>query len=261
MSRGVRIASCSIMPAKWDKDANKTKMLDFMNRAMAGSPDLITTPEGCLEGYVVNEATAENRYDDLMALAEPEDGPVIAEFRSFCRDRKVNALVCFCELDDGEGYNTALWINREGETAGKYRKTHLAEGYNDSWYHNRPGMSLNAFDTDLGRVGVMICFDRRVPEVARSLMLDGAQMLFAPSYGGYTGTNDPVIISRAHENALPLVFTHPNKTVVINAYGDVMVTREQEDEITYAVIEPGDPDNNYMRKLRRPELYGRLLDS
>ena len=260
MSRTMRIASCSIMPTKWDKEANLEKMLTFMDRAMSGSPDLIMVPEGCLEGYVVNDATAHHRENEMMALSESEDGPAIERFREFCRNRSVNALVCFCEREDDEGFNTALWIDRNGETAGKYRKTHLNEGYKDEWFHNRPGMEIRAFDTDLCRVGVMICFDRRVPEVARLLMLDGAEVLLNPSYGCFTGWNDAVIAARAHENALPLVFTHPNKTMVIDSSGKVVLMREEQDAISHVVVEPGRTgEDNLMRRLRRPELFGGIL--
>jgi beta-ureidopropionase len=260
MSRTVRIASCAIMPAKWDKAGNLTKMLTFMENSLAGDPDVIITPEGCLEGYCVGETTGKERMDQFMAIAEPEDGEAIDRFREFCAGHSVNALVCFSERDGDEAFNTALWIDRSGNTAGKYRKTHLCEGYRDEWYHNRPGMNLDAFDTDIGRVGVMICFDRRVPEVARCLMLDGAEILLIPSYGAYKGWNDAVLIARAHENQLPLVFTHPVKTFCVDPEGEVVLLREQKDAISHVEIEIPTKVNT-MRQLRRPEIYGRITNS
>jgi predicted amidohydrolase len=260
MARTVRIASCSIMPKKWDKAGNLAKMLAFMKNSLAGNPDLITTPEGCLEGYCVGEVSGQERRDEFMEIAEPEDGEAISRFRDFCSTHSVNALVCFSERDGNEAFNTALWIDRSGATAGKYRKTHLCEGYQDECYHNRPGMNLDAFNTDIGRVGVMICFDRRVPEVARSLMLDGAEILVNPSYGFYQGCNDAILITRAHENQLPVLFTHPNKTLCVDQEGNVVLFREQEDAISHVEIEI--PEKmNVMRHLRRPEIYSRIQES
>ena len=259
MPSAIRIASCSIMPRKWDKAANCEKMLAFMDAAMSGSPDLIMTPEGCLEGYVVMEAIKEDRGAEMLALAEPIDGEMIGRFREFCRARSVHAIIGFCERIGDEAYNTALWIGRDGETVGAYRKTHFNEGYDAARYFNRPGGEIRAFDTPLGRVGIMICFDRRVPEVARCLMLDGAQVLLVPSYGVFTGWNDSVLVARAHENALSLVFTHPQKTVVINSRSEICVLRQETDAITHATVELADPADNYMRRLRRPELYTRLM--
>jgi len=259
MSDAIRIASCSIMPEKWNKAANLEKMLSFMDEAMREEPDLIVTPEGCLEGYVVNEAIKLDRAAEMMELAEPQDGEAMARFRAFCRERKVNALIGFCERVGDEAYNTALWIGRSGETVGFYRKTHFAEGYNPAHHFNRSGKEIRAFDTELGRVGVMICYDRRVPEVARCLALDGAEFFLVPSYGVYTGWNDAVLVARAHENELPLLFTHPNKTLAVNSGGAVIVVREEADAITHVKLQPR-KDPSSMITLRRPKLFHRLVE-
>lgn len=258
----IRIASCSIMPKKWDKPANCEKMLDFFERSLAGKPDLIMTPEGCLEGYVINEAISENRGDDLTRIAEPIDGPYMLRFREFCRTHRVNALVGTAERVGDAVFNSAVWIDRDGEVAGKYSKTHFQEGIQEDRPYNRPGEAIRGFDTEFGRVGVMICYDRRVPEVARSLMLDGARVLLVPSYGFYRGVNDAVLMTRAHENDLPLVFCHPQKTVAIRAGGEMHFLREDEDVISHVVIELTEthPENG-MRSRRRPEIYGALTDS
>ena len=108
----------------------------------------------------------------------------------------------------------------------------------------------------------MICYDRRVPEVARSLMLDGARVLLVPSYGFYRGVNDAVLMTRAHENDLPLVFCHPQKTVAIRAGGETHFLREDEYVIIHVFIYLTEthPENG-MRSRRRPEIYGALTDS
>jgi beta-ureidopropionase len=258
----IRVASCAIMPTKWDIDGNTEKMLGFMERALAGCPDLIMTPEGCLEGYVVNDAIKQDRLDEMMELAEPEDGPYVERFREFCRANSVNALIGLLERVGDKAYNTALWIDRNGETAGKYSKTHFQEGIRDDRPANTPGDEIKGFDTEFGRVGVMICFDRRVPEVARSLMLDGARILLIPSYGFYQGVNDAVLATRAHENDLPLLFCHPNKTIAFLSQGDLLINHEEMDAITHVELELADADSpspGGMRSRRRPDVYGKIV--
>lgn len=258
----IRIASCSITPKKWDKPANSEKMLGFFERSLAGNPDLIMTPEGCLEGYVVNEAIGENRGDDLIEIAEPIDGPYFCRFRDFCRTSRVNALIGMAERIGDEVFNSAVWIGRDGKVAGKYSKTHFQEGISENRPYNRPGAAIRGFDTEFGRVGVMICYDRRGPEVARSLTLDGARVLLVPSYGFFRGVNDAVLMARAHENDLPLVFCHPQKTVAIRAGGELYFLREEEDAISHVVVELTEkhPENGMLSR-RRPEIYGALTDS
>jgi predicted amidohydrolase len=251
------LASCSILPEKWNKPANARKMLDFMERSMPLNPDVIVTPEGCLEGYVVNEAIAQGRGQEMLDIAEHESGGSISAFREFCNKNRVNAVLCFCERDGDSAYNTALWIGRTGETVGRYRKTHLNEGYNAEHRFNRTGSDIRAFDTEFGRAGIMICFDRRVPEVARCLALDGAQFLINPSYGVHKGWNDAVLVARAHENQLPLVFTHPHKTLAIDEGGAITLCREETDSISSLTVKPR-TTASLMLSLRRPEIYGVL---
>ncbi|HPU83812.1 MAG TPA: carbon-nitrogen hydrolase family protein [Candidatus Latescibacteria bacterium] len=251
------LASCSILPEKWNKEENARKMLSFMERSLRCGADVIAVPEGCLEGYVVMEAIEANRGTELLNIAEPEDGEMIARFRGFCQKHRVHALVCFCERERNEAFNTALWIGRNGETVGKYRKTHLNEGYNADHRFNCTGAEIRAFDTEFGRAGVMICFDRRVPEVARCLALDGAQFILNPSYGVYKGWNDSVLAARAHENQIPVVFVHPNKTLAVNEKGDITFCREETDVISHLTVTPR-TSSSLLLSLRRPQLYGRI---
>ena len=87
---------------------------------------------------------------------------------------------------DGKVYNTAVMFDRNGEIAGEYSKTHLFDvlgamgGVNESDYITR-GDSVFTCDTDFGKVGIIICYDMRFPELARTLALKGVQYLFVPA--------------------------------------------------------------------------------
>jgi predicted amidohydrolase len=88
-----------------------------------------------------------------------------------------------------------------------------AQGYavNPSCY--TPGSSFPVARTRLGTIGIMICFDRQLPEVARALRLADAQLLIVPAYGEHDdantthdGHNTRMLQTRAYENEIPLVF-------------------------------------------------------
>jgi beta-ureidopropionase len=258
--RAIRIASCSIIPQKWDKQANLDKMCAFLRQAAAQGAELAITPEGCLEGYVVMEAINEKRGEEMLALAEPLDGPSMNVFRVLAQELKMAMLICFAERQGHEAYNCAAYIEADGRIAGAHRKTHLNEGYDPEWYFDRPGNTVNAFDTALGRMGVMICYERRVPEVARCLLLDGAGLILNPSYGHCTTWNDAVVAARAHENMLPVVFTHPQRSVFFSDQG-ISYAEGGADAITVAEVTPGKPDlrDNLLRRLRRPEVFEQIL--
>lgn len=87
---------------------------------------------------------------------------------------------------DDKVYNTAVMFDRNGEIAGEYSKIHLFDvldamgGVNESDYITR-GDSIFICDTDFGKIGVVICYDIRFPELARTLALQGVQYLFVPA--------------------------------------------------------------------------------
>jgi len=94
-------------------------------------------------------------------------------------------------------YNTVLLINRQGNIIGKYRKVHVTE-------HERrngilPGNEYPVFETDFGRIGIMVCWDAFFPEVARVLMLKGAEILLFPRWisGPSEITHEIMIRARA----------------------------------------------------------------
>ena len=83
---------------------------------------------------------------------------------------------------DGRYYNTTLVVDRQGNFVGQYRKTHLFDAMDAEESKTvAPGDALGIFDLDIGRIGVMVCYELRFPEIARALVLRGAELIFIPS--------------------------------------------------------------------------------
>lgn len=116
--------------------------------------------------------------------ALPREGPHTERIAELARKHSVNILPgSFARrAENGKAYNTALFFNRQGEIIGEYNKTHLfvALDYDES-EHVEQGHELCVFDTDFGRVGMMVCYDLRFPEVARTMALEGAEIIFCPA--------------------------------------------------------------------------------
>jgi N-carbamoylputrescine amidase len=117
--------------------------------------------------------------------AEPEDGPTISLMRDVAREHGVVLVVPWYEEEQpGVYYNTACVIERDGTVLGKYRKTHIPQVGPCFWekFYFKPGnLGYPVFETSVGRVGLIICYDRHFPEVARQLGLKGAELVFNPS--------------------------------------------------------------------------------
>jgi beta-ureidopropionase len=119
------------------------------------------------------------------ATAEPSDGPTVTRMRELARDHGMALVVPFYEeAQPGVYYNSAVVIERDGSVLGKYRKTHIPQVGPCFWekYYFKPGnLGYPVFETSVGRVGLIICYDRHFPEVARQLGLKGAELVFNPS--------------------------------------------------------------------------------
>jgi beta-ureidopropionase len=119
------------------------------------------------------------------ATAEREDGPTVTHMREVARQHGMVLVVPFFEeAQTGVYYNSAVVIEADGSVAGKYRKTHLPHVGPCFWekFYFKPGnLGYPVFDTSAGKIGLIICYDRHFPEVARQLGLKGAEIVFNPS--------------------------------------------------------------------------------
>jgi len=264
----IRVASVSVLPDRWQKETNWQRIEVLVRQAaVQGGAQLVVTPEGALDGYVINDVNAEKderqrnvllqRFQDLAELI---DGPYIRRARSLADTLNIFLLLGFLEREGSLLYNTAVLIDADGDLIGRYRKSHFAQGYavNPEFY--RPGGEFRVFATPFGLVGILICYDRQLPEPARILALKGAQLLLVPSYGSYTdenGWNTALMRTRAYENRLPLVFCNPYQSLIISERGDLRAVGEAG-QIVYAELTTA--AERYQKRFdnRRPALYKEL---
>jgi predicted amidohydrolase len=151
-------------------------ILEAAREAGAG---LVVLPEACLGGYLADLTSAGVE----LPPAFDRTGPEILRLAGMAGD----LVVCagYCELDDGVRYNSAVCVSG-GRILGHHRKVHQPLGESASY---RAGEDLAAFDTPVGRVGMLICYDKAFPEAARTLALDGAQVLCIMSAWPCSATN------------------------------------------------------------------------
>ncbi|MGI8801961.1 MAG: carbon-nitrogen hydrolase family protein [Solirubrobacteraceae bacterium] len=164
---GELVIAAAAAPFGRDMDACLGTIECLLDEARARGAGLVVLPEAALGGYV----------ESLHGETEPPpalraDGPELARVMELAGDLVV--CVGFCE-DGGGGvyHNVAACVSGDG-LHGLHRKVHLPL---DEDRLTTPGSSLRAFDTPIGRIGMLICYDKAFPEAARTLTLDGAQIL------------------------------------------------------------------------------------
>ena len=246
----IRASAISIKPRKWDRAHNADRLESFFVEASREGPDLILATEGVLEGYVVMEVIEGRAEPEAMLdVAEPLDGPYINRFRRLAKTLGTCLAFGFAERVGTDVFNAAIFIDSEGEIRGRYHKTQLAEGTDPSWYFNRAGTAIRAFDTPVGRVGFLICNDRWNPTIARTLVLDGARLLLIPSYGARDRRQNQTVLARARENGVPIVEANVGMNLIISR-GEIVAYKWGVDRITTADIDvPALPSTEAARTL------------
>jgi predicted amidohydrolase len=161
-------------------EENQETMENLFLEAVKGNPnlDLVVFPEYCYY-------TPEDRADSLrVAIDLEKPHPFVDRMKELAKEYHVNLIPgSFAErVSEDKVCNSVLTINRNGEIIGKYRKIHLfdAANYKESSYVE-PGDSMCIVDTDFGKMGVMVCYDLRFPELARSMCLQGADFIVCPA--------------------------------------------------------------------------------
>lgn len=156
--------------------------------ARADGTRLLVLPEACLGGYLTGldgppAAPADGRVAADPRTAGPPpalrlDGPEVARAVAAARGDGTaddNVVVCLGLCEDGgdQRYNTAVCLDGTG-VLGVHRKVHQPLGEHRSY---AAGDVFEAFDTPVGRLGMLICYDKAFPEAARALALDGAEVV------------------------------------------------------------------------------------
>jgi predicted amidohydrolase len=184
------------MPRPREVSANLSRARQIV--AESAGADLVVLPELFLSGY---------QLEDVEPLAVDLDGPEVRALGDAARTASTALVVGAAERTPAGVANSALCIDRTGELAGVYRKTHLFGAETEAYV---PGDSLATVALEGRRLGVMICFDMEFPEVARTLAADGADVLVTISANPapFELDHDLFARTRALENGLPHVYVN-----------------------------------------------------
>jgi N-carbamoylputrescine amidase len=251
------MAAVSVTPKEWDKEANYSTFERFAREGAAHGAKLIVSPEGFLEGYVGNEKkNPEATRERYLAIGEPIDGPIMMRIRALARELDVYLSIGFAERRGEQMFNSTAVIDPKGEIALLYSKSHTAH---DEPF-NTKGVEFPVAATALGRIGSLICYDRRLPETARVLAVKGAQLLLVPAWGTNNEMNDALMRTRAFENSVWVAFVHPKRALIIDPRGNVVAQNEgEQDQLVYGEIVLDERVGSGPIRDRKPEIYGEIL--
>lgn len=242
-----------------DKQANRAKMVDFIEQAGAQGCNLVVFPEEALTGIGEAGFVAVSAQDKLGIYSNSELVPEGESTQMFIElAKKHDMYICWGMAEKDESrfdvtYNCAVFVGPEGYI-GKYRKTHLPLA--ECLTHHPGRGDYPVFDTRFGKVGIEICFDKCFPEVARCLAVEGALIVLSPTaWPGDLETDrriyDTLSAARAAESMIFFIdsnhcgeimpgcgsFMYGNSQVISPIAGQVLATTGSNEGIAIADVD------------------------
>jgi len=171
------------MSATPEPDKNLQRAIDRLHQAQAKGAQIVCLPELFQTQYF-----CQREDPALFDLAEPIPGPATARLAEAAKLLRIVVVgSVFEKRAPGVYHNTAVMIDADGSLRGIYRKMHIPDDplYYEKYYFTPGDLGYRAFDTQVGRVGTLVCWDQWYPEGARLTALQGAQVLFYPTAIGW----------------------------------------------------------------------------
>ncbi len=221
--RPVRILTVGHRPRNTGSaDVSVGQFCDLL-RSAPGESDLICLPEG-----ISVIGTGKTYFD----VSEPIPGPLSDRLAEVARAKKSYLVAGLYDREGSAIYNTAVLFDRAGQIVGKYRKTHLPQEEAEAGI--TPGDKFPVFQTDFGKVGLLLCWDVQFPESSRALALKGAEIILLPIWGG----NELLARARAIENHVYFVTaSYDMKTMVVDPTGEILAEGTGEHVLAAARVD------------------------
>ncbi len=187
-----------------------------------------------------------------------ETPAVLERLRHLAKSLNMAIVGSLPEAEERKIYNTDYLIDTTGEITGTYRKVHLFSLYGEHKKFGR-GESAKVFETTLGKIGLMICYDLRFPEFSRKMALEGAEILCVSSLWPFIRIENWSVLLRARaiENQLFVIgcngcgteekITWGGGSAIVSALGTVVAQAGTDEQIIAGVLDTGEMEE--FRKL------------
>lgn len=272
MKDKIKLALCQISSKRESKQENIAKIEKLTKKAKQQEADIAIFPEMTLTGYVI--------LDQVYELAETIPGPSTEKIQALAKDTGMHIIFGMPELSKKTKatiYNTAVMVGPKG-FIGTYRKMYLpTHSVFEEKRYFRPGYQPATFQTDLGNIGLTICYDVFFPEVFRLTRLKGAQLIVCISASPAVRRSyfEILTAARALENTAYLAYVNLagvedglqfwGGSRLVSPTGDIvaLAKHDEEDfltcEVDYSDLRTAETFIPALRDLR-PELFDKLKD-
>ncbi len=258
----LHVSAIQMLPAMGKPSANVDRAEALVRRAVAEQgAELVVLPECTLTGYT----SPGKRWtlDETRRMAETVPGPSVERFGRLAKELGIHIVWGLHERRGERYYNSAVLLAPDGKPKGTYSKVHINKYESKMGWTNGDRFFVwpcKAQQTEF-KLGIMICFDREVPEAARCLTMLGADVIVVPQATSCTcdlPIHREMLRVRAYENEMYLAMANwagpqfKGHSMIVAPSGEVLQQGGREEEILSATF-----DMNALRKHRAEGIYGR----
>ena len=252
--------------ASTNKEKNLKKIISYISKAASKNAKLCAFPE-----FMMFYTDSSQTSKQLANLSETIKGNFVTTIAKTAKENHIQVVGSFYEKSRKKDrvYDTSFVINESGKVTSTYRKIHLydALGFRESDKMISGSYIAKPVKTSLGKIGMMICYDLRFPEMSRSLAVSGAEILVAPSawVKGNMKEEHWITINktRAIENGCYVIAPdqvgniYCGRSLVVDPYGKVLLDMKKKQGIGFVKI-----DLNKVKQTRKvlPLLKNRRTD-
>jgi predicted amidohydrolase len=229
-ARSIKVSTVYFRPPGESVEKNISMMSDLIDQAGKAGTDILCLPEGwptCGTGLGmtnVESNTLEGSASVMMAKKAKEYGMyIVSGLYSWVGDTL---------------YNIAALYDRKGKIQGIYEKIQLPDAETEAGAV--PGNTFPVFETDFGKIGILICWDMSFPEISRILAVNGAEMLLCPIWGDGRGSDGWKTIARARamDNGVYFVTAiYDGHSLIVNPAGDVLQESGKQGTVITSTID------------------------
>lgn len=263
------IIALAQMKMSLDMEENYQKSLLLMKKAAAGGASLIVFPEIQLSPFFPQFPD-----QDVLEFVMRQDDQRITGICNTCRDNHIYAVPNFYIDEDGKRYDMSLLIDDDGSIIGKQKMVHVAqcEQFYEQSYYTPSDEGFLVFDTKLGKIGIVVCFDRHYPESIRTEALRGAELILIPTANTTDEPSDLFqweVRVQAFQNSVNIAMcnrvgvednmTFSGASIVSDYDGNTLSLAGRNEELLFSEVDLAAAAKRRQEKpytaLRRKELY------
>jgi len=263
----MRIALAQVQ-ASHDKQENLAKARVFIEKACVRQADLIVFPE------VFMAFIGEASQDSYTQMAESVDGPFVSALAQMARNHHIHIACGMHEKHPSDRlrvYNSIVFLDDTGHLIHHYRKTHLYDAFSftESRHFVAADNRFEPIKTRFGSIGLLVCYELRFPEIARTLALKGAEILIVPTAWVHGVMKEEHLLTLAKARALEnTTFVcvadqvgniYSGRSVIYNPMGVTLAACGEEEGLVFADIDVEDIGKIRTKlpflQQRRHELY------